>query len=79
MPVDDHPVHQKTKVGPNFRYGCNNRIKGVVGYYAEDRQYRPDGTFIKVHRFIENKMSTDCKYDLYHNDSACTDCRWRPK
>ena len=76
MPVDDHPVHIKTKIGANYRYGCNNGIRSTIGYYAPDRIYRNEGTFYVVQRFIENKMSRDCKYDM-KNDPHCEGCKWK--
>lgn len=75
MPVDDHPVHEKTKIGSDFRYGCHNHAPFANGYYAPDRVYRPDGTFYVIQTFIPFVMSKRCNYDL-KNDPACKDCKW---
>lgn len=74
MPVEDHPVHARTKITSNYRYGCHNGLRTSPGYYAEDRQYKTDGTFVRVLRFIENKMSRDCKYDN-PRDQHCEGCK----
>lgn len=75
-PVDDHPVHEKTKIGKDFRYGCHDHKPFSKGYYAPDRVYKPDGTFYLIQTFIPFVMSRACKYDL-KNDPACRDCKWR--
>ena len=77
MPVDDHPVHEKTKIGKDFRYGCHNHKPFNKGYYAPDRIYRPDGTFYIVQKFIPFVMSRNCKFDLSRTDPACRDCKWK--
>ena len=46
MPVEDHPVHEKTKKTGEEKPGCYNRTGFAKGYYAPDRVYRPDGTII---------------------------------
>lgn len=75
VPVDDHPVHEKTKITSDFRYGCHNHKPYAKGYYAPDREYRPDGTYYLRLVFIPHTMSARCKYDLNKNDSACKGCR----
>ena len=75
MPVVDHPVHEKTKTGPDWRYGCNGHAsrKGA-SYYAPDRVYRPDGTFWIVLRKIETEW---IEYDVCpakHEHQGCQDC-----
>lgn len=73
-PVDDHPVHEKTKIGSDFRYGCFNRKPFSAGYYAKDRVYRGNGTFYEVLVYIPHTMTTDCQFDMYEAHSACATC-----
>ena len=76
MPVDDHPVHEKTRISSDFRYGCHNRKPYDDGYYAPDRIYRGNGTYYQVLTFIKRTLSTDCRYDRA-DDPACEGCNWR--
>lgn len=76
MPVDNHPVHPKTKIGEDFRYGCHDRAPYETGYFAPDRVYKPDGTFHIILRRIPHAMSKLCKYDLWYSDYGCLECRW---
>lgn len=78
MPVDDHPVHEKTRIAADTIYGCHNRQPFAAGYYAPDRRYRPDGMFHTVQKRITHELSRDCKYDQ-PNDPRCGDCNWRMK
>lgn len=73
-PVDDHPVHEKTKIGSDFRYGCYNRKPFADGYYAKDRIYRGNGTFYEVLTYIKHVNTTECQYDRYATDPACAGC-----
>jgi hypothetical protein len=76
MPVADHPVHPKTKIGDDFRYGCHNRPAMSTGYFAPDRVYKPDGTYHTILRRVQHQTSVLCKYDLWHSDWGCEGCRW---
>lgn len=76
MPVADHPVHPKTKIGEGFRYGCHNRQPFATGYMAPDRVYKPDGTYHIILRRIPYQNSALCKYDLWHSDWGCLECKW---
>lgn len=67
-------VHEKTRLKAGVRYGCFDKPRSTIGYYAPDRQYRPDGTFVVVMKFIHNVMSKPCRYDLWQNDSRCKGC-----
>ena len=75
MPVDDHPVHEKTKINSDWRYGCHNHLgrKGA-GYWAPNRRYNPDGSFAIEYVWIATEW---IEYDLCpaaHNHQGCTDC-----
>ena len=73
-PVLDHPVHEKMKLKAGTKYGCFDKKRTTVGYYALDRQYRPDGTFVVTHKFISDVMSKTCKYDMSQKDKRCEGC-----
>ena len=74
MAVLDHPVHVKTKFRADYKYGCHNRKPFSKGYIAFDRQYRPDGTFVVIQKFIEHKMSEKCR-SFYEWDTVhCEGC-----
>lgn len=75
MPVVDHPVHEKTKIDSDFRYGCHDRKPFAAGYCAKDRIYHGDGTFYEVLVYIKHAMTTDCRFDMYANDPACAGCQ----
>jgi len=75
MPVLDHEVNEKTRIKAGFKYGCYDRKILKNGYIAFDRQYRPDGTFVIVQKFIENKMSDKCRnFYLWDKDKFCEGC-----
>lgn len=76
MPVDDHPVHEKTKTGPDWRYGCNNhKPRKGNAYYAPDRLYRPDGTFYTVLTRIQTEWIEYESCPAYHNHQGCKECK----
>ena len=76
MPVNDHPVHESTIKKVDVKYGCFNRVM-AKGYYAPQRDYRPDGAFYIRLVFIPHVMSTDCRYDFRRTDADCKGCKWR--
>ena len=75
-PVEDHEVHELTRIALGKRYGCHNRGGFAPGYHAPDRRYRPDGTFYVIQVFIPHKMSTACRYDLFETDPRCEGCNY---
>lgn len=72
---DSPPVHEKTKTGADWRYGCNNHpSRKGAHYHAPNRIYRPDGTFYVVLARIESEW---IEYDVCpaaHDHQGCTDC-----
>lgn len=75
MAVLDHPVHDKVKIGADFKYGCNSRKSFADGYYAPDRVYKPDGTFYIIQSFVKRAMSDKCRnFYLWDTDNACRGC-----
>lgn len=76
MPVEDHEVHEKVKISADEPYGCSNRTGFGKGYYAPDREYRPDGTFYTRLTFIPHAMSTSCRsFYLWDTDPRCAVCK----
>lgn len=80
MPADEDydVVHEKVKVGSDFRYGCNsvrNPNRSMKSYYAQERKYLPDGTFYLRLSEIKHENSTACRsFRLWDVDPACADC-----
>ena len=74
-PVEDHEVHESVKIRADKPYGCWG-AQGCLreGYWAPDRDYRPDGTFYTKLTFIPYKNSTECRYDLWKTDPRCAGC-----
>lgn len=75
-PVDDHPVHEKTKIGADWRYGCNNHgsRKGAI-YYAPNRVYDDEGKFTVELKDIKTEW---IEYDVCpakHDHQGCQDCQ----
>ena len=80
MPVDDHPVHPSTKVGPDWRYGCWNREEYTEAYSAPNRRSGANGyepTFWMERVRIPFRMSRPCQYDLSATDWMCEGCKRR--
>jgi len=80
MPVIDHPIHPKTQIGADHRYGCWNRHDRFDKSYAVPaRRYFPDGTFDMVSVKVSYRMSHDCRYDGNNgkekDDPGCMGCR----
>ncbi len=85
MPVDDHPVHESTKIDvATYRHGCHNH-EPASGYYVLVREIDETKNVIPkasnrpyklVQEFIPHRTSRDCKYDWRDSDPACTDCKW---
>lgn len=82
MPVEDHPVHARTVMAADARYGCHSskRPNGISpGYWAPDgykmAQVNQDGhkIVLPLMRWIPHVMSTDCKYDKL-GDPLCLGC-----
>lgn len=61
MTIADHP-------------GCWNAVR-KPGYWAPDRVYRPDGSFVEGYTYIEDTASTACMYDRNQEDRRCDGCR----
>ena len=75
MPVEDHPVHEKTKKTGEEKPGCYNRTGFAKGYYAPDRVYLPDGTFYVVQVYLKTSW---IDYERCPNSDyeECRGCTW---
>ncbi len=73
MPVEDHPIHEKTVLPKDFRYLCHNSPRSPH-YLAPDRIYTGIH-YSNTISVVENKMSVECRYDQRHKDQACEGCR----
>lgn len=78
MTVEDHPVHEKTRIEAGKPYGCStdkSPNESAKGYWTKTRRFLPDGRFVLVDYFIENKMSKDCRsFYLWDIDPRCAIC-----
>ena len=75
MAVLDHEVHEKVKIGADFKYGCNNDKPRGKGYWVQEREYRSNGTYIMMSKFIPFRMSVPCRnFYLWDTDNACRSC-----
>jgi len=81
VPADEDydVVHEKVKVGSDFRYGCNsvrNPNRSMKSYYVQERKYLPDGTFYLQLSEIKHENSTVCRsFALWDTDPACEGCQ----
>ena len=72
MPVIDHEVHEKVKINSStFRYGCFNKRQYPNYLFREFV-----GNRIEV-KYIEHRMSRECRYDKSLTDYACEGCEHR--
>ena len=75
MAVLDHPVHEKVKIGADFKYGCNSDKPKSEGYWVKVREYRSNGTYVMQDKFIPFRMSQPCRnFYLWDTDNACRSC-----
>ena len=75
MPVEEHEVHESVRHSADKLYGCNSNKRLQNGYWLQEREYRQNGTYIMMHKFIPHKMSVDCRnYYLWYSDPGCRGC-----
>ena len=81
MPVDDMPVHERTKIDHSHRYGCHNRPPFAPGYPAPERELPiQHNGFVYAAVWIENNFSKHCnhgKNGMALTDPSCTGCEHR--
>lgn len=80
MPVEDHAVHEKTRIEAQKPYGCHNLGRDMTGYHAINRfagttGHQPVWWLERVR--IPHVMSRECRYDMSNGDPRCDGCRHR--
>ena len=85
MPVEDVAVHDKVKIGSDFRYGCHSsrNPKKSSGYFAANRVYFAHnsvydhkGEYVTVLKYIPHANTTKCRsFSLWDTDPACEGCQ----
>ena len=68
MPVEDHAVHERVKIGADYRYGCHNMHRPTVGDTVSSTYSGAKWPYV---------FSTECRFGLSLTDPACTGCEWR--
>lgn len=76
MPVEHHESHEITKRASDAPYGCANRTM-ASGYWIKVRFYKQDGRYQMVDKYIQHRMSTECRYTAAMKDARCGGCRER--
>lgn len=66
MPVIAHDIHESTRIGAEYRYGCWNKPRPVEGQMVHSAQNK-----------YPFRHSTECRFDMSLSDPACTGCEWR--
>ena len=69
MPVEDIPVHPLTVGGDRYT-ACQNKVRKAF-YFAPNRRYRADGTFVIEQTKVEDRSSTECRFDMSLSDPKC--------
>ena len=78
MPVIEHAVHEKVRIGEGWVYGCHNRpSKFKPHYWAPERRVFPDGSFEVMSVRVPHSLSHNCRFDLSLADPACKGCDHR--
>ena len=76
MAVEDHPVHPRTQIDDTFRWGCHNRPPFAEGYWAPDRVYLEDGSYIDDRAWILHTNTMDCQSRISRaTDPHCRGCK----
>ena len=65
MPGLDHDVHEKTRIGADWRYGCWNKPRPVEGQTVRSLYSAAQWPYV---------FSTDCRFDMSLKDPACEGC-----
>lgn len=77
MPVIDHPIHDRTREGPDARWGCHNRPEFAAGYWAPGGMVPAYAGSTQMHVqmvFVRHAMSRVCKNDIAETDPKCAGC-----
>lgn len=68
MAVLTHEVHDKVRIEHDKPYGCHNHQDRSEGYL---------GSTWGTAKFIEFRMSKECRYDMSLTDPRCENCKHR--
>ena len=79
MPGEDHEVHQRTRIGDEFRWGCwnvprtraNIKVKAGFRLIEEERGHYAGEQLFKT---INDFGSLTCKNDISLKDPNCRGC-----
>lgn len=79
MPVLTHDIHDSTRIGDDYRYGCHNKPRpNAQSYYAAPNGWVYVAGMLEMRRMqINHALSTECRYDMSLSDPARTGCQWR--
>ncbi len=72
MPVLEHEVHAST-IGSERYEECQKKVR-KPGYWAPNRIYRDDGSYVEEQTYIVDASSKTCKYDMSDIDTKCFGC-----
>jgi hypothetical protein len=68
VPVLTHDIHDSTRIGAEYRYGCHNKPRPTIEQKVFSRFSREAWPYV---------FSTECRFDMSLKDSACAGCEWR--
>lgn len=74
MPVEDHPVHERTRRPEGAKYGCFNRTP-FNPHYLTKAGFSADGR--QLFRQVPHVLSNERRYDRQETDASCGGCKWQ--
>lgn len=76
MPVEDKPVHERTRKLPGSTNGCHSdkQPTRAEGYYAPDGHVRSGNLAAPLVTWIPYRFSAQCQYDMRDTDDGCKGC-----
>lgn len=74
MPVIESEPSAITIRDRSAPYGCKDRVISE-GYFAPQRYYLENGSFVVGVKFIKHTMSTECNHDKSLTDPRCSECK----
>lgn len=76
MPVDDHPVHERTRLPVGAKHGCYNRPP-FKSHYLSKAGYSELGR--QLFKLTPHVLSTECVTARTTDDARCLGCKWKTK
>lgn len=74
MPVEDHPVHERTRLAAEAKHGCFNRPP-FKSHYLSKAGFSADGR--QLFKRTPHVLSTECVTARTTDDPRCEGCRWK--